>query len=86
VSSPARPGAELRPLWHFLHIFGHTTLLAARKIRFSCPKYKEKVAATVTTAFKSGDEVTIVTYKVAPMVDSTPCDKMMPGAAKGMSG
>jgi len=42
--------------------------------------------ATVTTTFESGDEVTIVTYKVAPMVDSTPCDKMMPGAATGKRG
>jgi len=36
VSSPA-------PLSHFLHILGHRTLLVARKIRFSCPKYKEKL-------------------------------------------
>ena len=49
-----------RPLSHFLHILGHRTLLvAARKIRFSCKKYKfhfEKVVLTVTTTSKSGGD------------------------------
>ena len=39
MSSPAQP----RPLSHFLHILSHRTLLVARKIRFSCPKHKEKL-------------------------------------------
>ena len=34
---------EPRPLSQFLQILGHRTLLVARKIRFSCPKYKEKL-------------------------------------------
>jgi len=57
VRSPAE--ADPRPLSHFLHILGHRTLLVARKIRFSCPKYKfhfEKMAVTVTTTFKSGGD------------------------------
>jgi len=28
---------------HFFQILGHRTLPVARKIRFSCPKYKEKI-------------------------------------------
>ena len=39
VSSPS----GVQPLSHFLHILGHRTLLVARKTRFSCPKYKEKL-------------------------------------------
>jgi len=43
MSSPSGGWAEPRPLSHFLHILGHRTLLVARKIRFSCPKYKKKL-------------------------------------------
>jgi len=77
VRSSARgpgPGAKPRPLSHFLHISGHRTLLVARKIRFSCPKYKfhfEKVVVTVTTTFKSGGDKSPsshTVYKVAPML------------------
>jgi len=56
---PAGSGAEPRPLSHFLHILGHRAFLVARKIRFSCPKYKfhfEKVVLTVTTTSKSGGD------------------------------
>ena len=35
---------KTQPLSHFLHILGHRTLLVARKIRLSCPTYKEKLA------------------------------------------
>jgi len=64
VSSPSGiRGTATAAVSPFLHILGHRTLLAARKIRFSCPQYKEKVVVTVTTTFK----VTIVTCKVAPM-------------------
>ena len=52
VSSPSGVlgGVPAAIAFHFLHIFGHRTLLVARKIRFSCPK----VMVTVTTTYKSG--------------------------------
>jgi len=71
VSSPSGVRAEPRPLSHFLHILGHWTLLVARKIRFSCPKYKEKLVFGINSTLKKWWwQVTIVTYKVAPMGSS----------------
>ena len=54
VRSPAK--AEPRPLSHFLHTLGHRTLLVARKIRFSCPKYKEKLVFVIFHFEKSGGD------------------------------
>jgi len=53
VSSPSwvRGGAPAA-LSHFLHILGHITLLVARKIRFSCPKYKKKLVFFVIFHFE----------------------------------
>jgi len=36
------PGQSPGRIAFFVHILGHRTLLVARKIRFSCPKYKKK--------------------------------------------
>ena len=67
-STPLPSGVLPRPLSRFLHILGHRTLLVARKIRFSCPKYKEKVKKSGGDSHhhfqKWWWQVTIVTYKV----------------------
>jgi len=55
---PAGCGAEPRPLFHFLHILGHKTLLVARKIRVSCPK----VVVTVTTTSKNGSDKSLSSH------------------------
>ena len=51
VSSLRGVRTHARLLSHILHVLGHRTLLVARKIRFSCPKYKEKIA---NSTFQSG--------------------------------
>ena len=62
LPSGVRDGSPATVALHFLHISGHRTLLVARKIRFSCPKYKEKlekvkkVVVTVTTTFSGGGD------------------------------
>ena len=93
------PPAEPRPLAHFLHILGHRTLLVSRKIRFSCPEYKEKVVFLYENMQKlqiplwtsGGDshhhfqkwwwQVTIVTYKVAPMTRPDPNQSYWSGSS-----
>ena len=53
VSSPSWVrGGSPAALSHFLHILGHRTLLVARKIRFSCPKYKKKLVFFVIFHFE----------------------------------
>jgi len=37
------PGQSPGRIAFFVHILGHRTLLVAREIRFSCPKYKKKM-------------------------------------------
>ena len=67
---PAGSGAEPRLLSHFLHILGHRTLLVARKY----DSLAQKIANS--TLKKWWWQVTIATYKVAPMIsyrDRTVC-------------
>jgi len=66
---PAGSGAEPRPLSHFLYILGHRTLLVARKMRkIANSTLKKWWWQSLLLSKVVWWQVTIITYKVAPMI------------------
>jgi len=61
---PPGSGAESRPLSHFLHVLGHTTLLVAKKMQI--PLWKSGGGSDHHFQ-KWWWQVSTVTYKVTPM-------------------